>query len=70
MSQILPRVSKLDSPAAILTITQLMETLELDTAQLVENTADDLNGGEDDVKEAIRKVQEGLRDAQTKHGGC
>ena len=37
--------------------------------QLVENTADDANGGEDadgeeDVKEAIRKVQE-LQDAET-----
>ena len=43
--------------------------MERDTAQLVENTADDANGGEDadgeeDVKEAIRKVQE-LRDAET-----
>ena len=49
--------------------------MERDTAELVEITADDANGSEaggdeEDVKEAIEKVQEGLRDAETKHGGC
>ena len=49
--------------------------MERETAQLVEITADDANrgeagDGEDDVKEANRKVQEELRDAQNQHEEC